>query len=94
MPWSQQPRRHGWGSTLLLSMALTCHRSWDSPGSHQAEEGSPGCHGGTSPELSLLCLQAENTALAQANENQRETYERCLDEVPEGCVCVGVWVCV
>nr|XP_045727756.1 nck-associated protein 5-like [Mirounga angustirostris] len=26
-------------------------------------------------------LQAENSALAQANENQRETYERCLDEV-------------
>ncbi|XP_009881500.1 PREDICTED: KAT8 regulatory NSL complex subunit 2 [Charadrius vociferus] len=25
--------------------------------------------------------EAENTALAQANENQRETYERCLDEV-------------
>lgn len=31
------------------------------------------------PSPSLL--QAENTALAQANENQRETYERCLDEV-------------
>ncbi|NWT75505.1 NCK5L protein, partial [Prunella himalayana] len=27
---------------------------------------------------------AENSALAQANENQRETYERCLDEVQEG----------
>ncbi|XP_004637848.1 nck-associated protein 5-like isoform X1 [Octodon degus] len=26
-------------------------------------------------------LEAENSALAQANENQRETYERCLDEV-------------
>ncbi|XP_068123804.1 nck-associated protein 5-like [Hyperolius riggenbachi] len=26
-------------------------------------------------------LEAENTALAQANETQRETYERCLDEV-------------
>ncbi|XP_061470819.1 nck-associated protein 5-like isoform X2 [Rhineura floridana] len=26
-------------------------------------------------------LEAENLALAQANENQRETYERCLDEV-------------
>lgn len=26
-------------------------------------------------------LQAENSALAQANESQRETYERCLDEV-------------
>ncbi|XP_044143064.1 nck-associated protein 5-like isoform X1 [Bufo gargarizans] len=26
-------------------------------------------------------LETENTALAQANETQRETYERCLDEV-------------
>ncbi|KAM8976482.1 nck-associated protein 5-like [Pelodytes ibericus] len=26
-------------------------------------------------------VEAENTALAQANETQRETYERCLDEV-------------
>ncbi|XP_073519908.1 nck-associated protein 5-like isoform X1 [Phyllobates terribilis] len=26
-------------------------------------------------------LEAENAALAQANETQRETYERCLDEV-------------
>ncbi|XP_034268190.1 nck-associated protein 5-like [Pantherophis guttatus] len=26
-------------------------------------------------------LEAENLALVQANENQRETYERCLDEV-------------
>ncbi|NP_001091295.1 uncharacterized protein LOC100037116 isoform X2 [Xenopus laevis] len=26
-------------------------------------------------------IEAENTALAQANETQRETYERCLDEV-------------
>lgn len=30
---------------------------------------------------SILCLQTENSVLAQANENQRETYERCLDEV-------------
>ncbi|XP_056418111.1 nck-associated protein 5-like isoform X2 [Hyla sarda] len=29
----------------------------------------------------LRDLEAENTALAQANETQRETYERCLDEV-------------
>ncbi|XP_030052704.1 nck-associated protein 5-like isoform X2 [Microcaecilia unicolor] len=29
----------------------------------------------------LRALEAENSALAQANENQRETYERCLDEV-------------
>jgi len=26
-------------------------------------------------------LQAENSALALENENQREQYERCLDEV-------------
>ncbi|XP_069735554.1 nck-associated protein 5-like isoform X2 [Phaenicophaeus curvirostris] len=38
---------------------------------------------GTSQELlqRLRELEAENSALAQANENQRETYERCLDEV-------------
>ncbi|XP_064354597.1 nck-associated protein 5-like [Dromaius novaehollandiae] len=38
---------------------------------------------GTSHELlqRLRELEAENSALAQANENQRETYERCLDEV-------------
>nr|XP_033793409.1 nck-associated protein 5-like isoform X3 [Geotrypetes seraphini] len=29
----------------------------------------------------LRALEAENSALAQANENQRESYERCLDEV-------------
>uniref|UniRef100_A0A8C9T064 Nck-associated protein 5-like n=1 Tax=Scleropages formosus TaxID=113540 RepID=A0A8C9T064_SCLFO len=28
-----------------------------------------------------LCLCAENSALALANESQREAYERCLDEV-------------
>uniref|UniRef100_A0A8C5LYU6 NCK associated protein 5 like n=1 Tax=Leptobrachium leishanense TaxID=445787 RepID=A0A8C5LYU6_9ANUR len=28
-----------------------------------------------------IACQAENSALAQANETQRETYERCLDEV-------------
>lgn len=26
-------------------------------------------------------MQAENSALALANESQREAYERCLDEV-------------
>ncbi|EHB00523.1 hypothetical protein GW7_14444 [Heterocephalus glaber] len=32
-------------------------------------------------------LEAENSALAQANENQRETYERCLDEdLREECI--------
>ncbi|XP_063997672.1 nck-associated protein 5-like [Pogoniulus pusillus] len=48
-------------------------------------EGSPAALGetGTSHELlqRLRELEAENSALAQANENQRETYERCLDEV-------------
>uniref|UniRef100_W5LRA6 Nck-associated protein 5 C-terminal domain-containing protein n=1 Tax=Astyanax mexicanus TaxID=7994 RepID=W5LRA6_ASTMX len=34
-------------------------------------------------------FQAENAALAQANENQREAYERCLDEVSR-----NVGVCV
>ncbi|XP_015471150.1 nck-associated protein 5-like [Parus major] len=47
--------------------------------------GSPAAPGetGTSHELlqRLRELEAENSALAQANENQRETYERCLDEV-------------
>ncbi|XP_050186935.1 nck-associated protein 5-like [Myiozetetes cayanensis] len=47
--------------------------------------GSPATLGetGTSHELlqRLRELEAENSALAQANENQRETYERCLDEV-------------
>uniref|UniRef100_A0A674GR95 NCK associated protein 5 like n=1 Tax=Taeniopygia guttata TaxID=59729 RepID=A0A674GR95_TAEGU len=47
--------------------------------------GSPAALGetGTSHELlqRLRELEAENSALAQANENQRETYERCLDEV-------------
>ncbi|XP_040395754.1 LOW QUALITY PROTEIN: nck-associated protein 5-like, partial [Cygnus olor] len=46
---------------------------------------SPAARGetGTSHELlqRLRELEAENSALAQANENQRETYERCLDEV-------------
>ncbi|XP_068266597.1 nck-associated protein 5-like [Nyctibius grandis] len=48
-------------------------------------DGSPAALGetGTSHELlrRLRELEAENSALAQANENQRETYERCLDEV-------------
>ncbi|XP_014802939.1 PREDICTED: nck-associated protein 5-like [Calidris pugnax] len=50
-----------------------------------AGDGSPAVLGemGTSHELlqRLRELEAENSALAQANENQRETYERCLDEV-------------
>ncbi|XP_054253046.1 nck-associated protein 5-like [Indicator indicator] len=46
---------------------------------------SPAALGGTGTSHELLQrlreLEAENSALAQANENQRETYERCLDEV-------------
>ncbi|XP_074917239.1 nck-associated protein 5-like [Chelonoidis abingdonii] len=50
-------------------------------GDMKPEEG--GSEPGTSQELlqRLRELEAENSALAQANENQRETYERCLDEV-------------
>ncbi|EMP31229.1 Nck-associated protein 5-like protein [Chelonia mydas] len=50
-------------------------------GDMKPEEG--GSKPGTSQELlqRLRELEAENSALAQANENQRETYERCLDEV-------------
>ncbi|XP_043824165.1 nck-associated protein 5-like isoform X2 [Dromiciops gliroides] len=45
--------------------------------------GSSNMELGTCQELlhRLRELEAENSALAQANENQRETYERCLDEV-------------
>ncbi|XP_061299511.1 nck-associated protein 5-like [Pezoporus flaviventris] len=48
-----------------------------------AEAPGAGSETGTSHELlqRLRELEAENSALAQANENQRETYERCLDEV-------------
>ncbi|XP_067385654.1 nck-associated protein 5-like [Emydura macquarii macquarii] len=50
-------------------------------GDAKPEEG--GSEPGTSQQLlqRLRELEAENAALAQANENQRETYERCLDEV-------------
>lgn len=41
------------------------------------------------PLPSSRILQAENSALAQANENQRETYERCLDEVCGVCSGTG-----
>ncbi|XP_025068189.1 nck-associated protein 5-like [Alligator sinensis] len=40
----------------------------------------PGGSGRRSPDCPAPS-QVENSALAQANENQRETYERCLDEV-------------
>ncbi|XP_058165094.1 LOW QUALITY PROTEIN: nck-associated protein 5-like, partial [Dasypus novemcinctus] len=47
------------------------------------EDGDGSTEPGTCQELlhRLRELEAENSALAQANENQRETYERCLDEV-------------
>ncbi|XP_067170337.1 nck-associated protein 5-like [Apteryx mantelli] len=52
----------------------------EAPGAGSPAEGG---ETGTSHELlqRLRELEAENSALAQANENQRETYERCLDEV-------------
>ncbi|XP_032204021.1 nck-associated protein 5-like isoform X3 [Mustela erminea] len=55
-----------------------------SPGKPRpGEGGDSGTEPGTCQELlhRLRELEAENSALAQANENQRETYERCLDEV-------------
>ncbi|XP_004692829.1 PREDICTED: nck-associated protein 5-like [Condylura cristata] len=55
-----------------------------SPGnSRPGDGGDGGMEPGTCQELlhRLRELEAENSALAQANENQRETYERCLDEV-------------
>ncbi|KAF5928542.1 hypothetical protein HPG69_015148 [Diceros bicornis minor] len=55
-----------------------------SPGNPRPGEGGDGSmEPGTCQELlhRLRELEAENSALAQANENQRETYERCLDEV-------------
>ncbi|EAW58098.1 hCG1774456, isoform CRA_a, partial [Homo sapiens] len=54
------------------------------PGNPRPGEGDDGSmEPGTCQELlhRLRELEAENSALAQANENQRETYERCLDEV-------------
>nr|XP_054094520.1 nck-associated protein 5-like isoform X2 [Callithrix jacchus] len=54
------------------------------PGNPRPGEGGDGSmKPGTCQELlhRLRELEAENSALAQANENQRETYERCLDEV-------------
>uniref|UniRef100_A0A8C0Z5J3 NCK associated protein 5 like n=1 Tax=Canis lupus familiaris TaxID=9615 RepID=A0A8C0Z5J3_CANLF len=55
-----------------------------SPAKPRPGEGGDGAtEPGTCQELlrRLRELEAENSALAQANENQRETYERCLDEV-------------
>ncbi|CAN8207272.1 unnamed protein product [Coccothraustes coccothraustes] len=67
----------GWGHPEPAAMSESVA---EAPGA-----GSPAALGeaGTSHELlqRLRELEAENSALAQANENQRETYERCLDEV-------------
>ncbi|XP_074421094.1 nck-associated protein 5-like isoform X1 [Larus michahellis] len=72
------PRRDGAGD--IPSEAAMSESVAEAPG-----DGSPVVLGetGTSHELlqRLRELEAENLALAQANENQRETYERCLDEV-------------
>ncbi|XP_042533686.1 nck-associated protein 5-like [Dipodomys spectabilis] len=56
----------------------------ESPGNLRPESiGDDSMESSTCQELlhRLRELEAENSALAQANENQRETYERCLDEV-------------
>ncbi|XP_023801833.1 nck-associated protein 5-like, partial [Cyanistes caeruleus] len=65
----------GWGHPKPAVMSESVA---EAPGA-----GSPAALGETSHELlqRLRELEAENSALAQANENQRETYERCLDEV-------------
>ncbi|XP_043740436.1 nck-associated protein 5-like isoform X3 [Cervus elaphus] len=66
----------------LMSEAMD--QSAGSPGNLNPGEGGDGStEPGTCQELlhRLRELEAENSALAQANENQRETYERCLDEV-------------
>uniref|UniRef100_Q9HCH0-4 Isoform 4 of Nck-associated protein 5-like n=1 Tax=Homo sapiens TaxID=9606 RepID=Q9HCH0-4 len=62
------------------------------PGNPRPGEGDDGSmEPGTCQELlhRLRELEAENSALAQANENQRETYERCLDEVCGSVVGLG-----
>ncbi|XP_074932043.1 nck-associated protein 5-like isoform X3 [Phalacrocorax aristotelis] len=68
------------GAEDVLSKPAMSESVAEAPG-----EGSPAAlsETGTSHELlqRLRELEAENSALAQANENQRETYERCLDEV-------------
>ncbi|XP_042652884.1 LOW QUALITY PROTEIN: nck-associated protein 5-like [Tyto alba] len=68
------------GAGDILSEPAMSESVAEAPG-----DGSPAALGetGTSHELlqRLRELEAENSALAQANENQRETYERCLDEV-------------
>ncbi|XP_064590845.1 nck-associated protein 5-like isoform X2 [Zonotrichia leucophrys gambelii] len=60
-------------------------RGWGHPKPAAMSESVAEAPGETGPSHELLQrlreLEAENSALAQANENQRETYERCLDEV-------------
>ncbi|KAM5289189.1 nck-associated protein 5-like [Ctenodactylus gundi] len=53
------------------------------PGNPKPEGADGSMEPSTCQELlhRLRELEAENSALAQANESQRETYERCLDEV-------------
>ncbi|XP_003405817.2 nck-associated protein 5-like isoform X1 [Loxodonta africana] len=65
-------------------MSETMDQPARGPGNPRLGEGGEGgMEPGTCEELlqRLRELEAENSALAQANENQRETYERCLDEV-------------
>ncbi|KAM9229577.1 nck-associated protein 5-like isoform 2-T2 [Dugong dugon] len=65
-------------------MSETMDQLAGGPGNPRPGEGGDGgMEPGTCQELlhRLRKLEAENSALAQANENQRETYERCLDEV-------------
>ncbi|XP_030410717.1 nck-associated protein 5-like isoform X2 [Gopherus evgoodei] len=78
--------REGWKVLLGLGSGpwnegLMSKAVAEGRGDMKPEEG--GSEPGTSQELlqRLRELEAENSALAQANENQRETYERCLDEV-------------
>ncbi|XP_007936023.1 nck-associated protein 5-like [Orycteropus afer afer] len=65
-------------------MSETMDQPAGGPGNPRPGDGGDGSmEPGTCQELlhRLRELEAENSALAQANENQRETYERCLDEV-------------
>ncbi|XP_075407834.1 nck-associated protein 5-like isoform X1 [Tenrec ecaudatus] len=65
-------------------MSETMDQPAAGPGSPRpGESGDGGREPGTCQDLlhRLRELEAENSALAQANESQRESYERCLDEV-------------
>ncbi|XP_046496252.1 nck-associated protein 5-like isoform X1 [Equus quagga] len=84
--WVRRQRQPA-GASLTCShglMSEAMDQPAGSPGNPRSEEGGDGSmEPGTCQELlhRLRELEAENSALAQANENQRETYERCLDEV-------------